>query len=129
VAGHPATLDGERELLWEAARLLEEVLAADPEDHAARRLLLQVRLADDAERYRTLYGYGGTPGVENLGRSNALVEQFRPEPPLLPEGSDPLAAQSEGARSAQVHGLLGTGAAAGCPVGGREPLRSPVRHP
>lgn len=86
VAGHPATLGGERALLAEAEALLEAALVESPDDYAASDLLLSVRLADDAERYRELLGYGGTPAVENLGRANALVEQFQPDHPYYLKG-------------------------------------------
>jgi len=57
VAGSPALLDEEPKLLQEAESLLAQVLAARPDNFAAEDLLLQVRLAKDAERYRRLYGY------------------------------------------------------------------------
>ena len=86
VAGHPATIAGERDLLAETIALLEAELAVNPTNWAAEDLLLQARLADDAERYRTLYGYGGTPAAENLGRSCSLVEPFQPGHPYHLKG-------------------------------------------
>jgi hypothetical protein len=86
VAGHPATFAGERELLAETISLLEAELAEHTNNWAAEDLLLQARLADDAERYRTLYGYAGTPAAENLGRSGSLVEQFQPGHPYYLKG-------------------------------------------
>lgn len=81
VAGHPALIDDEPELLARAAELLE----AELDDHlwnlAAEDLLLQVRLAADAERYRRLYGYAAaeSSATENMGRSCALVEGLPPD--------------------------------------------------
>lgn len=54
MAGSPALLDEEPRLLQEAESLLAQVLAARPDNFAAEDLLLQVRLAKDAERYRRL---------------------------------------------------------------------------
>jgi hypothetical protein len=81
VAGHPATIAGERGLLEKTVSLLQTELAGNPTNWAAEDLLLQARLADDAERSRTLYGYAGTPATENLGRGCSLVEQFQPGHP------------------------------------------------
>ncbi len=86
IAGHPATIDGERELMARSITLLEQVLAEAPRNFAAADLLLMVQLADDAERYRSLYGYGGTPASENMGRANAIVEQFQPDHPYYLKG-------------------------------------------
>ncbi|MHC4972073.1 MAG: IPT/TIG domain-containing protein [Planctomycetota bacterium] len=86
VAGHPAQIDEEVVLLETAAALLAPEA---PRDHAAADLLLQVRLALDAERYRRLYGYtsSGAPATDNLGRSCALVEQFQPDHPYVLKGT------------------------------------------
>ncbi|MFH1574584.1 MAG: hypothetical protein ABIG68_11405, partial [Acidobacteriota bacterium] len=88
VAGSPALLDVEPELLAEAEGLLMQVLADKPDDYGAADLLLQVRLAKDAERYRRLYGYAasGSSASENLGRSCSLVENFPPEHPYFLKG-------------------------------------------
>jgi len=85
VAGHLALLDEEVALL-EAAEALLAPLATD---FAAEDLLLQVRLALDAERYRRLYGYtsSGAPATDNLGRSCSLVEQFQPDHPYYLKGA------------------------------------------
>ncbi|MHC4340110.1 MAG: hypothetical protein ACYSX0_07860 [Planctomycetota bacterium] len=85
IAGHPALVDEEPELL-DAAELLLAGEAA--RDFAAEDLLLQVQLAKDAERYRRLYGYAasGAPATDNLGRSCALVEQFQPDHPYHLKG-------------------------------------------
>ena len=85
VAGHPAVVDTEPELLAEAQALLAPWAASD---FAAEDLLLQVRLAQDAERYRRLYGYASSesPATDNLGRSCALTETFPPGHPYHVKG-------------------------------------------
>ncbi|MHC4136623.1 MAG: hypothetical protein ACYS0K_16820, partial [Planctomycetota bacterium] len=86
VAGHPALLDEEVALLEAAEALLAPEAARD---HAAADLLLQVRLALDAERYRRLFGYAssGAPATDNLSRSCSLVEQFQPDHPYALKGA------------------------------------------
>jgi hypothetical protein len=86
VAGHPAIIDIEPQLLGQANALLQSAIAADSGDFAAQDLALQVALAADAEKYRRRYGYGGTPAVENLGRSNSVGEQFQPDHPYYWKG-------------------------------------------
>jgi len=86
VAGHPALIEGERELLADAEGLLEVVLDDDPQDWAAEDLLLQVKMADDAERFREALGYGGTSASENMGRSCSLTENWQPEHPYYLKG-------------------------------------------
>ena len=73
-------------MLAETITLLQAELTANPTNWAAEDLLLQARLADDAERYRTLYGYADTPAAENLGRSCSIVEQFQPGHPYYLKG-------------------------------------------
>jgi len=88
IAGHPALLDREPELLAESESLLLQVLAELPDDHAAADLLLQVRLAKDGEHYRRLYGYAAAESSASIsmGRSCSLVEQFQPEHPYFLKG-------------------------------------------
>ena len=88
VAGHPALLDDEPALLSRAESLLVEHLMDKPDEYGAADLLLQVRIALEAEHYRQLYGYasGGAPAAENMGRSCSLVEQFQPEHPYYLKG-------------------------------------------
>jgi len=88
VAGHPATLDDEPALLADAETLLVDALAADPRDHTASDLLLEVRRAADAERYRASYGYAasGASATENMGRSCSLVEGLPEDHPYFEKG-------------------------------------------
>jgi hypothetical protein len=88
VAGHPAFLDEEPEVLADAEALLVAALADDPEDVPAEDLLREVRICADAERFRRLYGYAysGAPSTENMGRSCALVENLPPQHPYHLKG-------------------------------------------
>ncbi|MHC4470247.1 MAG: CARDB domain-containing protein [Planctomycetota bacterium] len=88
IAGHPALVDDEPELLAAAEALLLGVLADDPGDHPAADLLREVRICADAERFRRLYGYAssGAPSTENMGRSCALVANLPPHHPYHRKG-------------------------------------------
>ncbi len=88
VAGHPAVFEDEREILAEAITTAEDILALDPRDYPVVDLHRQLLYADDAERYRTLYGYAasGYPATQNLGRSCALTEFFDTTHPYHTKG-------------------------------------------
>jgi len=85
VAGHPARFTDEPALLDQAVQILAAQVIADPQDFQAKRLLLEARLATDAERYRALLGYAaaGAPASENLGRSAALCEMLPADHPYF----------------------------------------------
>jgi len=83
IAGHPAQIGDEPALIDAAVTLLDAALQQNGNDHAARALALQARMAADVERYRSLLGYqeSGGPAAENMGRSGALAEQFGDDHP------------------------------------------------
>lgn len=83
LAGHPAQISDEPALIDAAIALLQSALKQNGDDHAASALLLQARMAADVERYRSALGYqqSGAPSAENMGRSDALAEQFSDDHP------------------------------------------------
>jgi len=88
IAGHPASTDNEIGLLQKSISLLGTLLSENPNDHANDQLMLQLRLAQNAEFYRSQYGYAinAQSASENMGRSCSLMEQLQPGHPYYWKG-------------------------------------------